>query len=322
MSRPGFLFCFCPDSQWLQKRLTALLQKDGEVWDRHIYWADEEFPERLWEDLTLTSLIGGKRAVILRRAEALKAEDWKKFSPLLRSFNPQVWPIFCLEHEWKRSTPSIPAGLQHRPFWKLAQQKKWIWQSPGLTREALPEYLQRWARARSITLPAAVQEKAAQRLPLQVAALDNELAKLELLAKDRGNTLQLEDLEVITHEPDLDIFAFMSSLQEGGANLQIWRTVFHDRLGSDSEMVFPFLGLLVREARLLWQLEYGPVEGIRLPHRVKNRKAALARQLGGPRLTQIWSLALEAEAGIKSGERTPDQALETLLTGLMRLFRS
>ena len=320
MSRPGFFFCFCPDSQLLQKRLTALLAKQEGQWQRKSFWADEPLPEKAWEELTLTTLFGEKRAVVFRHAEAFQAEDWKKFTPLLRSFNPQVWPIFCLEHEWKRSSPSIPAGLQKRPFWKLAQKNQWVWQSPGLTPQTLPDYLRRWAQARNLTLSQTVEQKALTRLPLDVAALDNELAKLELLARENHNALRLEDLEVVTHEPDLDIFTFMTALQQGNNALEVWRTVFYNRLGADSGMIFPFLGLLVREARILWQLLFGPADNVSLPPGIKRQKTALARDLGGRRLAQIWSLALEAEVGIKSGERSPDQALETLLTSLMRLF--
>jgi DNA polymerase-3 subunit delta len=47
----------------------------------------------------------------------------------------------------------------------------------------------------------------------------------------------------------------------------------------------------------------------------------LAQSLGAARLARIWDLALQADKGIKSGERSPEQAFEILTAGLFLLFR-
>jgi DNA polymerase-3 subunit delta len=90
---------------------------------------------------------------------------------------------------------------------------------------------------------------------------------------------------------------------------------------SSQDTVLPFLGLMLREARLLWQLASGEGEQVRLPPRVRQEKANMARKLGLVGLARIWTLLMEAETGIKSGQRTPDQAMEMLVSGLLPLFR-
>lgn len=87
-------------------------------------------------------------------------------------------------------------------------------------------------------------------------------------------------------------------------------------------MLFYFLTMLVREARILWQLALGEEKVVGAPPFALDRKRPLAQRMGPDRLAVIWDLALEAELGVKSGEHSPDQAFERLLAGMAELFGS
>lgn len=318
-SRPGFFFCICPDPELIKRQIKEQLNACGSKWKQKFFWADEELPADFWESLTLSGLLPENRAVILRRAENLLAEDWKKFLPVLSSYHPRIWPFFCLEKEWSKNKPSIPAVLTKQKFWQLAQQKKWIWQSPGLTRSHLPAYLQKWAQSRGLSFQQNALQTAASLLPLDCTALEKELGKLELLVQEE---IGEKDLEIISFQPEIDIFAFLQSLQHPKDSLKAWRKVLSNQIGSSNELIFPFLGLVLREARILWQLLSGEDKQVRLPPQIKSSKKNLAQRLGKNKIAEIWTLILEAEAGIKSGERSPDQALEAFINGLMHLFHN
>jgi DNA polymerase-3 subunit delta len=201
----------------------------------------------------------------------------------------------------------------------VAAKQGWIWQSPGLSRDGVIESLRRWGRKRGIAVPDHVAAAAADSLPLDAGALFTELEKLDLYLQDRTELTE-EDLGILAFSPDMDVFAFLRALQAGGQEYRLWKKIFRDQMSSQ-ETVLPFLGLMLREARLLWQLASGEAEQVRLPARVRQEKTAMAKRLGLSGLPRIWTLLLEAESSIKSGQRTPDQAMEMLISGLLPLFR-
>lgn len=321
MSRPGFFFCLCPDGQLIQGKIRALLDNNPETWRIKTYWADEELPDAYWESLSLTGLLGDSTAVVLRRAEQLQAATWKKLHPVLSRFRPQVWPFFCIESQWKRSEPSIPAILSKQKFFQLAKQKNWIWRSPGFSRQSLKGYLQNWAESCGRTFSAQALALAAEILPLDGAGLNNELKKLEVLSSDTKR-INPEDLAVVSFQPEMDSFAFLQALQSRDNKVGLWHKIIHNQLDSNQDMVLPFLGLMLWEARQLWQLAAGEADKVRLPPGIKKAKAQMAQKLGQQKLAEIWTHVLEAETGIKSGENSQAQAMEILVSRLMALFAS
>ena len=318
-NRPGFTFCICPDGHLIKEHIQVLLADQQESWQIRTFWADEELPDAYWQALTWTSLLGRPTAVILRRAEHLKAEDWKKLYPILGRFKSGIWPFFCLEKEWERGKPPISAVLQRQAYWKVAESKGWVWRSSGLERKNIQQRVGQWAERQGICIPAEVQRVLVHALPLDAAALTNELEKLELLLTER-KTMQVEDLQVLSHQTDLDIFAFIRALQGQGQEVSVWRTLLRNHLGSNADMVMPFLALLLREARILWQLQAGEGDKVWMPGKVKAEKSKMASRLGPHRLGRMWAMILEAESGIKSGDLSQSQAQELVVSRMMQVF--
>jgi DNA polymerase-3 subunit delta len=318
-TRHGFTFCICPDGQLIKEYIHTLVTKQNENWKIKYFWADEEIPDSYWQNLTWTNLLGRPTGLVLRRVEHFKAEEWKKLHPILGRFRQGIWPFFCLEREWERGKPPIPAVLQRQSFWKVAEKKGWVWQSAGLDRKAMQQRVIKWAKVQGISMAEHIQSVLIQALPLDAAALNNELEKLELLLADR-KVLQTKDLHVLSFQPDLDIFAFIRALQHKGQEKEVWRTILRNQLGRNEEMVMPFLALIVREARILWQLQSGEPDKVRLPGRIKAEKTQMAQRLGPQRLSQLWTMALEAESGIKSGDLSQAQAQELVVSRMMQVF--
>jgi DNA polymerase-3 subunit delta len=318
-TRHGFTFCVCPDGQLIKEHIRNLLAAQDDAWKVRTFWADEELPDSCWQALTWTNLLGRPTAVVVRKAEHFKAEDWKKLHPILGRFRTGIWPFVCLEKEWERGKPPIPAVLQKQAFWKVAENKGWVWRSAGLDRTAVQKRVEAWAVAHGVEIPEQIRSVLVNALPLDAAALGNELEKLSLLLAER-RAMQESDLQVLSFQPDLDIFAFIRALQTRGREMELWRTLLRNQLGANADMVMPFLALLQREARVLWQLQAGEEDKVFMPGRVKAEKKQMASRLGPQRLSQLWTVILEAESGIKSGEFSQPQAQELVVSRMMQVF--
>ncbi|THB67901.1 MAG: DNA polymerase III subunit delta [Desulfovibrio sp.] len=325
MSRPGFTFLACPDAELIRGRIDALAKEFpasggmGQTsYERRVFWGEEGLPPAFWEGLTLQSLMGAPKLLVVRQANKLLAEHWRNLVPHLSRFHEQAWPMFCLEVEYKRNQPSVPKHITKHKFWTFAHKQGWVWQSPGLDARGLREMISAWAKAKGLTLERGVLDTLVEALPLNAAAVHQELAKLELAAQSNGAVDQ-RIAALVSFTPDMDVFAFIDALQRGTTPSETWRKILKSQL-SGEEMCFSFLAMVLREARILWQLLFRE-GGVRLPQRVLTAKQNLAKRLGPAKLARIWDLAWEAELGVKSGERSTDQALERLVAGLTELFR-
>ena len=316
MSRPGFSFLFCPDPELLRERMLQELCSHLSDWRRRTFWADEELPRAYWDTYNQRSLSGQTTALVLRNCEKLTSATWQSVNSLLKRYRSHVWPFFCIESEWSGKNPSVPAALAKQKCWGLAQNRGWVWSSSGLDQQGLRSYIQEWARQRGISLGSGFLRRAMQVLPLDAGMVRRELDKLELWARDSGELTE-EDADCLSVEPEMDVFQLLRSLQRG-ERLAVWKDIIQGRMGTDSAAFLPFLHLLLREARILWQLLFG--EEVRLPSWVKREKLQLARSMGPKRLSELWSHVLEAEVGLKSGEWSQTQALDILIFNLERSF--
>ncbi|MBG0777138.1 MAG: DNA polymerase III subunit delta [Desulfovibrionaceae bacterium] len=321
MPRPGFNFLVCPDAELVKRREAALMAEhppaDG-AWERHVFWADEGLGARFWETLTLQSLMGASRALVVRNAQSLNPSDWDKLSAPLARSNGQAWPFFCLEGPFERRGPKLPKALTKQKFWEFAQKRGWVWQSAGLTEQGILEMVRAWASARSLAMAPGAPEALAAVLPADASAIARELDKVAL-AVEPGAELLPDHAALVSFTPDMDIFAFLGALEKGAAPVDVWRKVLDSQLSSD-DMIFPFLANLARETRIMWRLLAGDASDVRLPPFVIQAKTATARRLGWAGLARMWELMLAADLGIKSGERTPEQSLELLVGGLAGIF--
>jgi len=317
--RPGFSFLVCPDPEMLKRHLERLMASCGGGFARQVFWGDaDDFDVAYWQALATVSLFAQPKAVVLRRAEGLLSDFWEKLARPLAGFNQHVWPVICLEgqHDPKKG-PSLPRGLSERPYWKVGQKKGWVWISPGLTEENMMPTLRDWANAHRLNFGKGVLQELVRLLPRDMTACARELEKLELAAHD--GVIGQDTLELLSEEAELDIFGFLKALEEGRDAAGVWRTVFGHQLSSDDGFLFQFLAILAREARTMWQLLHEDPE-CRVHPYVKKLKTPMASRLGPAGLARLFDLAMDAESSVKSGIKSPDQAMEMLVADLHLLF--
>ena len=340
MTRPSFTICICPDSQLLRDRLDALAAEYpyGEnamtagglpgmapplpaSWQRFVFWADEGLQTSFWEHLTLQGLFATPKILILRNAQNLPVDTLRQLDSVLIPMasgraSSLLWPMLCFEVGFEKGKAKVPVHVLRLPFWQLAEQKNWIDEVPGLTPQSLPAYIRREAARHGIAASAQEINRLAQALPPDAALISSELAKLAL-STDAHGKLPANAFELAEHSRELGLFELIRLIQQNTQTSAAWRHILDDAQSGDS-MVFPLISLVLREARVLWQCLAGQPPF--LPSQVAMQKKQIAQSLGFAGIARLWEIALMADKGIKTGERSPDQACQMLTADLFALF--
>ncbi|HJA08825.1 MAG TPA: DNA polymerase III subunit delta [Candidatus Mailhella merdigallinarum] len=318
MDIPGFYFCLCPDSTLAREHVDGLLKRVNAVGrEREIrtFWADEGLDGRFWEALTMQGLTERPRALLVRGAQTLTAEVWKKLSAVLATPRPDILPVFFLESLWEKGQPKLPAHIAKLRCLEFADKQGWVWRSAGLDARALRKHVQQRAAALELRLtPDALDALCAVVTP-DAAAVRGVLEQLALASGDGEVGVELVR-NMAESAPEVIIFEFIRHLQSGNS-AAVWRTLLREGDGGES-LLFPLLALLTREARLLWQIQAG--ENVWLPQQTANLKRSLASRLGTSGLANLFAALMEAEWAVKSGRRQPLQALEELVGSLTLAF--
>lgn len=329
MTRPAFSFCLCPDSRLLQNRLDTLLAahppEQAAAWQRFVFWGDEGLPPAFWEHLTLQGLFAQPKALVIRNANVIPADNLKPLSAALLPLaghthaplpSPLIWPLICLEVGFERGKPKVPPHIQRLPAYKVAEERGWLDLTPGLTPQSLPSFVKAEASRAGLNLNPQEIGMLCTALPPDAAFITSELGKLAL-STDADGRLPKGAGALPAQTQELGIFELMRLVQQNSKAPHAWRQILESRLSGES-MVFGFTAILLREARILWQSLVG--EPVSLPPQIAVQKKIAAESLGFKGIAKLWDLALNVDKGIKSGERSPDQAFEMLAAELFLLF--
>jgi DNA polymerase-3 subunit delta len=323
MPRPAFNICVGPDAVLLREHISELLSSNppesGKNWITRVFRGDEPLGDVFWETLTLQGLFAEPTVVILRQAQNLQENALKGLSTALSLGSESIWPFICLEVPMEKGKFKIPAQVSKLPCMLFAQKKGWYREIHPLDQRALTGFVKNEAVRLGLEIAEAEAAAIAASLPPDAGAIKLELAKIAL-ACPQGK-ITSEALTLLDHTQDVDIFAFLQGLQSGKNPMQIWQKLLKDSGSSEDADLFKFIGFLLREARILWQLLAGESLSQPLPQWVISNKQSLAKSLGFGGIARLWHLALQADKGVKCGEHSVEQGLERLIAELFRLFR-
>ena len=282
-----------------------------------IFWADEGLDGGFWDALTLQGLGGTRKNLFIRNAQLLSSEVWKKLSAVLGVPRPGILPVFFLESVWEKGQPKLPPHLTKLRCLEFAEKKRWIWRAPALDARGIRRFIQERASALGLTIRPDAMEVLGESLPPDAASVSSAVEQLSLLVHD--GVIELEHTRNIArYTPDLVLFDLIRHVQEGRAD-KAWHAVLREGDSGDG-ILFPLLGLMAREGRMLWQLQAG--ESVYVPQHVAGMKRQLAARLGSAGLARIFAALCEAEWSVKSGRLQPGQSLERLIAELTLLFAS
>lgn len=322
MARPKYLFLICPDPQLIKSHLDERLRTSGQSdWTVKTFWGDDDdpLPATFWTDLTIKSLFPEPKALVVRRAHSLKAEHWDKLDAGVKGLGSDIFPIFCLEGEWKTKKAPIPATLSRRNIYKNAKKDGWIWESGGLDQRAMGDFVRDWAARTGLTFEPGADRSLAMSLPVDGVAARLELDKIELAAGD-DKLVRKEHVGLVAHTGEMAFFDLMDALAQPGAEAAIWKRVIDDHAkAAKDQMLFNLIGFLASQARMYWMIANGGnVKGN--PYVIK-KKTPVAKRLGNQGIAKMIDLALEAELSIKTGARKYEEVLDILIAGLIDLFQ-
>lgn len=334
MTRPAYSFCVCPDSNLLRGRIQNLLSQHSptqtgaaSTWQRFVFWGDEGLSSSFWEHLTLQGLFAIPKALVIRNAQLLPAENLRRLFTAVSALapskgvkgslpNPLIWPFICLEVAFEKGKAKIPAHIQKSETFQFAEKSGWTDYTPGLTPQTMPAFIRNEAARAGLSLRQEELALLSRALSPDAALISSELAKLALLT-DKDGKLPPNAATFVEQGQELNIFELMRIIQQQGPAPVAWRRILEDKLSGEN-LVFAFNAILLREARILWQLLVG--QSVYLPPNIASQKKMAAESLGLAGVARIWEIALKADKGIKSGERSPDQAFEMLASDLFMLF--
>lgn len=317
MDRPGFFFCICPDAALIREYVEGefIAPSKGDPPDVHVFWADEGLDCRFWDNLTLIGMDGRFRVLVVRGAEYLPAEIWKRLSVTLGTPRSGVLPVFCLEGAWEKGQPKLPAHIAKLKCLAFAEKKQWVWRSAGIEARTLGRYLQKRASAKGLRMTLDAVNVLSEMLVPDAFAVHNALEQLFLASSDSNVDVDLVR-QMTKFTPDAVIFDIVRQLEASNAQ-SIWKA-FLQAGDSGESLLFPLLTLMAREARILWQINVG--EKVFVPQYVEKEKRCLASRIGLEGLSHIFSALRKAEFSVKSGVRQPLQAMEELVADLSLTF--
>ncbi|MDL2313715.1 DNA polymerase III subunit delta [Desulfovibrio sp. OttesenSCG-928-C14] len=320
MSRPGYSILAGPDPALLMEAAEDLARRhappQGQTRERHVFWADDLGPP-FWEKLTLQGLFARPRIVVLRQAQLLPQDTLKKLSGALGGAAGDIWPFICFEYPYEKGKPKIPVQVARLKCFDFAAKQGWLQNVPPLDAKTLPLFIKKEAARLGLALNPDEIRLLTAALPPDAAAVRSEMEKLALTSAQ--GRLAPDALEEISYSREIDVFALIRELQGGKNPEKVWKQYFKEQIGQSDAGLFAFIAMLLREGRLMWQLLAG--EPVFLPDQVRREKADLAGKMGFGGLARLWDLALHADKGVKTGERSPEQAREKLLSDLFLLFR-
>jgi len=316
MSIPGFYFCICPDaalSMEHTRNVLLPLLPDAEI---KFFWADEGLPSAFWTALTLVSFVSTPRILVVRAAHLMPAEDWKRLSAALGKPHAEVLPVLFLEKPWEKGQPKLPEYIVKSKCHAFALEKKWAWTYGGLDRRSIRSFMQKEMQKRGLRCEGGVLDYLAEIILPDASAVKSLLDQIALVSEN-GMASREVVRQLAACTPEAVIFDLLGCIEKGNAG-KAWQMLRNEGDGGEA-LLFPLLGLLSREARILWQLRAG--ETVYLSSYVERDKKQLAQRMDFRGIAKIFSLVCHAEMQVKSGEQKPLPALEALFISLTCLFR-
>ncbi len=320
MSKPAFTFCVCPDAGLTKAHIEKLVgdypPDGGSSWERHIYWGDDGLSQNFWNNLTIQGLFNTPKLLIVRNAHNLPAATWKDVSAALATSSSSIWPIFCLEVTFEKKIAKIPAHIMKLKCFEVSDKNGWVWRGAGLDGQGIKRFVQDRASAFGLQFEPHVLDALCASTPPDATAIENEIQKLKLASANAKVSMDM--INVGAYLPESNVFSFISCIQSGNI-AAAWREIYRGQKDV-AALFFPFLGLLTREARTLWQILTN--EPVYLHSSVAQIKKQCAGKLGFAGVAKIFAYIVQAEEQVKSGQCDAEQALESMVVNLARLFRA
>ncbi len=313
----GFYFSICPDIYMAKQHIEEILFSFPSPWqgaEKYTFWPDEVESDKFWNALTLQNLANTPKLIYVRAAQNIIAQDFKKISSALACPRQNILPIFFLETIFEKNIPKIPAHITKLKCYEFAKKKNWIYTNIGLNEKNIHNYLRQEIQKINLQIDKNLLDNLAENIILDAYFIKSLIAQLELTANNGKITADtLACLSSFT--PELKIFDLIRDMENNNIP-KIWQKLAKEDDKGES-FLFPLLGLLARNAGILWQICAGNTKQI---YPSIEFKIVQAKKLGFEGVGKIYHLISQADLAVKSGKNTTLQALESLIINYTNLF--
>ncbi len=319
-----FSFILSEDSSLLLQRVDEVAQEFYALHSasakaaRHVYWGNDGLSSDFWQKLTIQSLLPQADFFLIRNAEKLDSDTWKKLTETLGTLRDDAFVLIALENAWEKGKPKLSALISGQKCYTFAEKKNWLIKIAALNDNTKKAYIKKALQKRALNTSSEIFEKLAHILAPNASSIENTLDQLLLACQsDASNEIQEKYLEILAPaSTELLLFDYLNHIESNNV-FTLWEKLLLD--GKADDVLFGFIALMSREARQLWQVLSSDKASI--PPFLLHKKTAMAKKLGKAKILQIFLLCREAEWALKSGRKNETQAMEELLVALTLLYR-
>ena len=301
----------------LAQILDSLLPPQEREWNLDVLYADETPVQEIINRVDTLPFFGGRRVVLVKRLEALSAQEQERLAGYLEGGEPP-------------STLIMVAGTldKRRRLYLVAKRAGEVVEFPRLTPRTLLPYVKRRVEREGKQISDAVAMTLITLVGNSLRDLVSEIGKLVAYVGERRVITAKDIQEVCTRGHEVTIFQLVDAIGDRKLDraLGLLREVLQ---GEEPPLLI--LYMIARQFRLILQarilLDRGlpatrlPAE-LGVPPFLSQRLAAQARRFSLREVQGAFNRLLQADMAIKSGAQLPDLAVELAVVDLCRPYTS
>lgn len=291
--------------------LARLVPPQEMEWNVDVLYADETPVQEIIDRVDMLPFLGGRRVVLVRRLEALSAQEQERLASYLEG------------GELPSALIMVAGTLdKRRRLYHVAKRVGEVMEFPRLTPRTLLPYVKRRVQREGKQISDAVAMTLIALVGNSLRELVSEIGKLVAYVGDR-RVITAEDIrEVCTRGHEVTIFQLVDAIgdRELDRALGLLREVLQ---GGEPPLLA--LYMIARQFRLILQARVLLDRGFpasRLPGELRvapflaQRLALQARKFSLREVQASFARLLQADVAIKSGIHPPDLALELVIVDL------
>jgi len=301
----------------LAQILDSLIPPQEREWNLDVLYADETPVQEIINRVDTLPFFGGRRVVLVKRLEALSAQEQERLAGYLEGGEPP-------------STLIMVAGTldKRRRLYLVAKRVGEVVEFPRLTPRTLLPYVKRRVEREGKQISDAVAMTLITLVGNSLRDLASEIGKLVAYVGERRVITAKDIQDVCTRGHEVTIFQLVDAIGDRKLDraLGLLREVLQ---GGEPPLLV--LYMIARQFRLILQarilLDRGlpatrlPAE-LGVPPFLSQRLAAQARRFSLREAQGAFNRLLQADMAIKSGAQLPDLAVELAVVDLCRPYTS
>lgn len=286
-----YAFCLSNDSEYIKKIIAGY---NKEKYIQYTFWGNESLQTEFWNSISSNSLLSKPKLILIRNAHKIVKEEYLAIERFL-IHSESIFCVFAIEQD------TIPSHIQSSQLYSYAVENKQIHKQIAITKKTISQYIKDYCNANGYEIEQQALAYLREILPCTLSAIHNECNKYMLYAETKKIDINIVK-DVTSYQTEYSIWQFIDEILGGRDITSIWNTIL------EQCSFFTISAMLQRELRIAGAILSN--DTLSLQPYLLEKKQRIAKQLQYKGIAQIFTILLEMEHKIKSGEITESQALE------------